>query len=196
MISRRDQPTCAARCCAAASPDTAALTGEHPSVVAQHDGEIVLLSLRPSFLWVLRYWVPAILAHWALVLARALTASAFRPAADPFIIAITAALLAVLVAITMNWFRRRYLLTDRRVLVVRGVVNRECDEMPLTAVRRITLAELRTMVLSSRGNAGTLEFVDHKDKTMIRWDLVPDPSHVRATACDAIKRYARSDFEG
>ena len=195
MNALRDHPA-RTRCCAAASPESAVLRGVHPSVVALHDGEIVLLSLRPSLLWALRYWVPAILAHWALVLTRALTASAFRPAADPFIIAITAALLAVLIAISMNWYRRRYLLTDRRVLVVRGVVNRECDEMPLTAVRRITIAELRTMLVARCGDAGTLEFIDHKETAMIRWDLVPDPSRVREIACDAVRRYARSDFEG
>ncbi|MCA9307666.1 MAG: hypothetical protein KDA16_14135, partial [Phycisphaerales bacterium] len=75
-----------ARCCAAA-PDTATIRGVHPGVVALHDGEMILLWLRPSFLWALRYWLPAILTHWLLVTGRALMVSTFHPARDAFTIA-------------------------------------------------------------------------------------------------------------
>ncbi len=186
-----------ARACAAA-PESAVLEGMHPAVVALHDGEIVLLSLRPSFLWAMRFWIPAILAHWLLVVARALMSSAFHPAADPFIIAITATLGAFLIAVTLNWYRRRYVLTDRRVLVLCGVLNRECNEMPLTAVRRIKLAELRAPRFPRRGhaaNVGSLVFIDHKETPGVRWELVSEPSRVQQIAHEAIKRYARGDLE-
>ena len=192
-----DERVVGERVCVSA-PDTAAIEGVHPGVAALQDGEIILLSIRPSFAWAVRYWIPAIVVHWLLVVARALMTKGISPATDPFVIAVSSVLAAFLVAVTLNWHRRRYVLTDKRVLVVRGIFNREADEMPLTAVRRVQLVELRGPMLPRRGHepvSGTMLFLDHGGSPGVRWDLVDRPAEVERVVCEAIKRYARGDFE-
>ncbi|CAN5846234.1 hypothetical protein BH11PLA1_BH11PLA1_14350 [soil metagenome] len=153
--------------------------------------EIVLLSLKPSA-WFLVLWRLEVSAGAVGVSLGALALSALgvlqvRPG---FVIAYALIVLAfVLIVNCLDWLARAYVLTDRRVVRVGGVVRRSVYDVPLARVQsallhkgvRERMSGCGSIVFSSAAAAGiTGEFA---------WHFIDQPERAAAAVRDAIERF-------
>ncbi len=167
---------------------------------ALEDGEIVLLALRPS-----RWLLMANLLGSLLIVGLALWAAvrvfggtgAGAPGPSMRALALVGGLavlawLPVAAWFMMDWRTHRYVLTNRRVLSMVGMVRPFVAEAPLAAVRRV---ELVRTPWSRPLRIGTVRFVNPHGLELVRWSLVSRPVEVRRTVLEALHRYGRGDVE-
>jgi len=94
-----------------------------------------------------------------------------------------------------DWRTRWYILTDRRVLTVRGFVKTGVSEVMLTAVSRVRA--IRPSWLSILG-VGTVETFGSRDQdcgAQVVWTSVRGPSALRDRVAEIVRRYGRRDAE-
>lgn len=148
--------------------------------------EPVLLVTRPGFLFVFVYrqgwwlWPPALMIAVHLVLRRLV-----EP--DPLprlpLLAVGWIILGFLWRV-LAWWLRHYVLTERRAMVVAGVVSRVAGDVPLRNVQHATVTQsvlerifgLGTVGIATAGSNGAA----------INWLMVPRPQDV----LDAVRRAA------
>ena len=104
-------------------------------------GEVVILAIRPS-----GWFVP--LASWPVVVAATLVALAIRWAGlelqravpeEAFWVLWAAVVMGRLFAAGLQWLGRLYLLTNRRLVWVRGLMKFDVQQCPLTKVKAVRL---------------------------------------------------------
>lgn len=148
-------------------------------------GEIVLLALKPSlwfivfssFRWILGLGIVIALSPWLDLATSSLDQNN--------IVQISLALIGLRLGIgVLQWAARLYVLTNRRVMRIRGVFNVDIFECPLTKIQNtfLTLAIYeRIMRLGSIGfaTAGTAG-------VEARWVNVPNPLEVHEKVRSAI----------
>ncbi|MBS3821978.1 MAG: PH domain-containing protein [Phycisphaerae bacterium] len=174
------------------SPDVAAEPAA-PAVAAGvlHDGEQIILAIRPSIWMVVLESLPAV-AIAAVVAAATLLV---RPDALnlPRSIVRAVVLAAVLVAVLrvgtvfLRWLGRLYLLTNRRVLRLGGVAAGDVADCPLGRVTAVT-------VLAGSAERcvglGTLAFtIDGKLSNELGWTNIARPAAVAEEVGRAIRRF-------
>jgi len=150
-------------------------------------GEVVIVSLRPHvgavLLRALPFVIPMVLAGCAgllwLGMSRGQMVGSFGT------------LIAMVFAwFSVDWSLTRYVLTDRRVMVVRGgsgFAGSVVRESLLPTVHRISLEH---SVRESLIGLGTLVFVpDHGGR--VTWEMLGRAEDVYSIAHDAIERYGR-----
>jgi len=96
------------------------------------------------------------------------------------------ALIAIFVLATLFFFAKYlkwngtiYAVTDERVVVQRGILSKTYEDMPLTMITNVDMAQslgkralgYGTLIFSTSGNGGK--------KTNMVWDAVPDPMTAR-----------------
>ena len=87
----------------------------------------------------------------------------------------------------LEWLNQIYVLTDRRVVRVGGVVNVRVFERPIGEVRRADL--LRPLFLRVFG-LGTIGFVTVSDRFHeAHWLMVADPQQTHQTVVQSLRRY-------
>jgi uncharacterized membrane protein YdbT with pleckstrin-like domain len=87
----------------------------------------------------------------------------------------------------LEWLNQIYILTDRRVVRVRGVINVRVFERPLADIRRADL--LRPMILRVFG-LGTIGFATVSDRFHeAYWLMIAGPQEVHETLNATLRRY-------
>ncbi len=164
---------------------TAGLLGTLP------EGEVVILALKPS-VWFI------VLSRLGWLVAITLAGVAWNLLSDLGTIALprstifsaTAALVAMVLAWRLvDWQQRLYVLTDRRVLRVSGIVRQTTTEIPLGRVQSVSLHKsVRERVCGlgsigiSSGSAAAAE---------VGWYMLRRPHDALAKVRDAVDRHGR-----
>ena len=123
-----------------AAPNVVAPVAVVPEIMLG-GGEVVILAIRPSGWFVL-------LASWPVALAATLVALALRWAGlglkhgvpeEAFWVLWAAVVMGRLFAAGLQWMGRLYLLTNRRLVWVRGLMKFDVQQCPLTKVKAVRL---------------------------------------------------------
>ena len=146
------------------------------------DGEIILLTLKPS-LWL----IPLNCWPVALVAAAVATASMYlHPEGESLVLVLCVGAVALKTGLaTLNWLSRLYVLTDRRVITLRGVFRCEVTHCPLSQVGEVRVV---TTLDERMVGTGALVFVGGK-QTQASWEYVPHPQRLRQQVLEYITRY-------
>ncbi|MCG3180012.1 MAG: hypothetical protein BIFFINMI_02366 [Phycisphaerae bacterium] len=152
------------------------------------EGEIVILALKPS-LW----FILLVSARWLAVSALAIAAAEFL---HPYIDRLwagrieQAALLAAAVRLVvgaLQWQGRVYVLTDRRVMRLRGVLRIDLFQCKLSQIQHTEL----TLPLAERVllTGTVLFYTAGTDFADAAWRTVAHPAQVYQTVLEAVDRY-------
>jgi len=147
--------------------------------VALQDGEIVIISTRPHWSGPLYTGLIPTLGL-GLVLA-ALSAARPAPLSPRLAGAFAALALAPLLASVFRYSLRRYVLTDRRVILRDGLRYRQ---VPLSSVRAVMVDERL-----AEGAPGDVTF--RTDQGVMIWARSPEAVEAARIASDAVRRYGR-----
>lgn len=147
-------------------------------------GEAILLAVKPSLWFIL-------LVSWRwIILAAALCLSAALPGLSEYRwLLVNAALLLTLLRVvwaTVQWGSRLYVLTNRRVMRIRGFVTVEVFECPLTRIQNTQLV----LSLAERVvRTGTVQiFTAGYGAEQASWRIVARPLEVHEQLRAAIRR--------
>lgn len=147
------------------------------------DGEAIILAVKPSGWFV-------VLTSWPVLLSCAAVATAAGLWLDTFggnlvgMAALAVALAKMLVA-CFQWVGRLYVLTNRRVIGIRGVLKANVVSYPLKNIRRTALSATlpeRMVAVSSL----YFDISDADDGTEMIWVDLAKPSEVRDLVEQAI----------
>ncbi len=157
--------------------------------------EIVILAVKPSLWfivftsarWLLGLLVVALLAGWI--------GQRFPFLNRPLIIQGTVALGAARVGLAMlQWVSRLYVLTNRRVMRIRGILNIDLFECPLTKIQNtyVTLAWYERLT-----RLGTIAFATAGTAVIEAcWTHVNNPLELHERVRSAIQRAQRPNANG
>jgi uncharacterized membrane protein YdbT with pleckstrin-like domain len=152
------------------------------------DGEIVILAIKPSGWFVVLSSFPVLVAAAAVAAVVHFTGEFLGSQATQravLALCVVAACVRVLVG-ALQWMSRLYVLTDRRVIRVRGVLHEEVCQRLLRQIANVTLAASapeRLMGVGSLyldvagGAAGSID-----------WTYLARPGEVRQIVADAVSR--------
>ncbi|MEM6332683.1 MAG: PH domain-containing protein [Planctomycetota bacterium] len=152
-------------------------------------GETVLLLLKPSLLFVVLAPLRtlAALLVFTVLLATAdayLTGSAYR---DEILLVGLAVIGLRLFWQFLEWLSRAYVLTDRRLIRVRGVLTVQVFECPLP---RIQHTELVRILREQLFGLGTLAFTTAGTGAIdAAWEMINRPVEVQQEVVRAVRRY-------
>ncbi|TVQ61612.1 MAG: PH domain-containing protein [Phycisphaerales bacterium] len=139
------------------------------------EGEPILLSLRPSLLFILLYplgtYAALIGVGWAVWLTLTITGIGPDAARVPWMTLI--ALLGRLAWACLEWLSRLYVLTDRRVITVAGVLRQGMADLPLSRIQHVAVYKsLRERVFG----LGTIGFATAGTGTIeAAWRMLDQP---------------------
>lgn len=156
-------------------------------------GETIILALRPSVLFIVLSRLESLAAValgsaglWWLAAAEAVPLAPWRA-----VVGGLGAGLLILVHAGGDWLTRYYLLTDRRVIRVRGIVRQSTYDLPLGSVQNVVLwrsARERALGLGTPAFASAAATLGE-----FGWEMVARPADVLRIVRDAIDRYGRHD---
>ena len=150
-------------------------------------GEVVILALRPSGWFILIVSFPVLLLS-GLLLAGALVTEGLlgvpisRDVAVSFCLLVAGCRLAVALA---QWTSRLYVLTNLRVLRVRGLLRVDVFQLPL---KKIAQAQLLVTILERPLGLGSLFFQTVEGHHEGDWICLARPGEVQQIVQDAIRR--------
>lgn len=152
-------------------------------------GEIIILLLKPSPLYILLSALPSLSAVAIVILAALWFASlGFLPVTQTNLILVGFFLAALrLLWALLEWLSRVYVLTDRRVVRLRGVLRVHVFESPLKNIQhtaavftvRERLFGLGTITFATAGTA----WIE------AAWEMIARPLEVHQTVVHALNRY-------
>lgn len=156
------------------------------------DGEIILLLIRPSVLFIILSCIGSLMVIAILTLTLALMANKFAgvPWSDTQALALGCAAAVLRVGWqTLEWLSRVYVLTDRRVIRRSGVLRVSVFEAPLRNIQHTSVfARLRERFFG----LGTLAFATAgTDSFNMFWVMIYNPFHVQHAVTEAIRKYRR-----
>lgn len=163
-----------------------------PAASALRDGEVVILRIKPHPVYVLLSSI-----GWGLTIA-ALGAPIYLLAQQPWsplaprvvVLFAVLALCARLAWQALDWWSKDYVLTDRRVIRVTGVLGRARFEAPLRNIQHVDLSQT---VMERIFALGTLGFATSGTAfTEAHWVSVERPEATLRTVREAMDRYGRS----
>ena len=152
------------------------------------DGEIVILAIKPSGWFILLQSLPM------LAVAAAVAAAVwcfkdrlFGPPATQTVVltACTAVACAAVLLAGLGWMSRLYVLTDRRVLRVRGLLREEVCHCPLREIAEVMLA---ASTMERLLGVGSLYFRRSSKPEAMDWLHIARCAEVRQIVTDAIGR--------
>lgn len=154
------------------------------------DDETVVLELHPHWR---RLVLPALLVPVVVGLGAYLASIVEGSASTPVRIAIVVVGLAVLLALSvapfLRWLCTLYVVTDRRIALRTGVLNRSGRDVPLSRVNDVTFEH--SVVERVLFKSGTLTVESAGERGQVELDDVPRVEDVQAT----IYRLAEQDDE-
>jgi hypothetical protein len=177
---------------AIASPQSRAMELGTPAAALPADlldgGEIVLLTLKPSLWFVLLEplkWIATLALLLACVPLIAIPAS-LGMSQEVLVQLLLGVLAARLLVATLRWGSRFYVLTNRRIMSVRGMRKPRVWACPLTRVRDTRLVANVQERLTS---VGTIEFFTDEPATPdAQWSHVARPEDVHAEVRRALSK--------
>lgn len=195
---RGDQSPDAGRACHSTPTPALTLSGTASDAAADYvpGGEMVVLALKPSpmLVFLRSMWL---LLGSVVVLAMAIwIGQRFDLGAWPirisFVVCVVVA--ARLLWETLEWISRLYVLTDRRVVRVAGVLRRSVVDLRLDRVQHVEVHKsLRERVF----RLGTLGFASAgTDRIEVVWLTVERPDEVHRIVRETIDRYGRPPGHG
>ena len=173
-----------------AGPTNAAAVGEvavEQKLLA--DGEVILLSIKPSRWFVLLASLPVVVlaAFIAGGAALAQNVGSLPEKYEIVYVLSAAAVLVRLVAACVQWLGLRYVLTDRRILRLRTLPATTVFELPLDAVDKAGVSATPPEKLVG---CGSVVFLAADGGAYgVTWVSVANPQQVAAAVDDAIERY-------
>jgi hypothetical protein len=165
-------------------------------------GEAFILAIKPSGWFVPLVSLPVIIS--ALVVgAGAAAINAFTPTLprEAILLVTGAAVIGRLLYGCWQWMGRTYVLTNRRMAILRGMINVEVQSAPLGDLDRAATAASLPDRLVGTGSVYTLRRgdakVDRPVRPAIAWTAVARPEEVREIVEEAIRhvRHKRGDRE-
>lgn len=160
-----------------------------PVAVPIHDGELVILNLRPHPIYILLSSLGWALALTVIGLPLALLASnPASPFSRAWVVSLCiGAFLLRLLWQTLDWWCRSYILTDRRVIAAAGVVRRARFEAPLRTIQNVGMQQ---SVLERIFAIGTISFATAGTAGWdALWLSVDRPGEVLRIVRETIDRY-------
>jgi hypothetical protein len=150
------------------------------------DGEIVILAIKPSGWFVIIHSLPVLAAAAVAVGIACVARDALgTQAAQTAVLAIClAAACARLLAAGLQWMSRLYVLTNRRVIRVRGVLHQDVHQGLLSSVTRVTPG---ASVPERLVGVGSLYF-EISGAGILDWSHVARVAEVRQVVLDALGR--------
>lgn len=183
----RPRAGAADRCAAVSATGVTTAPAETAAFAARtlQEGELVILVAHPSA------WMFSGRAIGATALAGGAAGAlwffgALSGALGPIVL-IWAALVLWSLA---DWRTRWYILTDRRVIAVRGLVRTSTTEVLLTAVCRVRAVKSRSLGLFGVGTVATFA---SRDGAEVTWHTVRNPGALRDRIIEVVRRYGRTD---
>jgi len=166
----------------AATAGTAALTQ------LLGDGEVVLLAFRPSGWFVLLVSWPVLAAALVISLA-ALAAGTYLNLEAPrhllLVLCSAGAALRIIIA-CIQWMGRLYVLTNYRIMRVRGVLRVDAFQCPLRRIRGTVLTATFTERMLGLGSL-FFEVADEQPAAAA-WTYISRPAEIQETVNQAIRR--------
>lgn len=154
------------------------------------EGELVILLVRPSTWYFAGLSVLATII--AVIAAVVLGALGFLDQyAGPLLLIWTGMVCWRLA----DWRTRWYILTDRRVLAVRGLVRTSMSEVMLTAVSKVRAVRSPWLGLLGVGTVETFASRDAGGGAQVVWTSVRGPVALRDRIVEIVQRYGRRDAE-
>ncbi|MHC4563065.1 MAG: hypothetical protein ACYS8X_09870 [Planctomycetota bacterium] len=153
------------------------------------DGEIIILSIKPSPWYVLLVSLPVLVASAVTVaVAAACNRFGLLTTVHPVIYAVaTVCMVGRLVAAGVQWMGVRYVLTNHRMLRLRTFLSTAVYEVPLTLIDR---AAVGVSMPERLVGVGSVCYLDENGKPFgAVWLCLADPHEVCAAANEAIDRY-------
>ena len=171
---------------AAAAPSLLTPLGALLTGRVLHDGELVLLVLKPSRWFVLLTSLRFIAAAMLLMILVAIYNQELNYHAPRYWMAGAMLVAGRLTWATLQWIARLYILTDLRVLRISGVFTPEIVQCPL---RKVAGVDLSRSVKERLTRTGTI-LVHATDASCdsAAWQMVRHPHRVRQQILDAIRR--------
>ena len=156
------------------------------------DGEIVILAIKPSSWFVLIASLP-VLAGAAAVAAAAGIVDHYRPGTPDQLVYSFAATAAVarLAFGCWQWLGRTYVLTNLRVITVRGLINVGVTAAALSEVREAVLGQATPERVLGLGSIYCL--ADSEAKAAVSWSTIANPLQVQEILDEAIRRARRTN---
>lgn len=160
--------------------------------------EVIIASIRPSvwFLFMVRLDVAAgILGVCGLGLLMAeMEWLQIRPVASALSAGV--GLAALLGVNCVDWLCRAYVLTDRRVVRVSGILRRVVYEAPLNRVQSVTLHKGIRERLCGCGTIVVSSAADSSAGGSLSWYFIDRPDQVSALLRETIRKYSGGGGEG
>jgi len=158
--------------------------------------EIIILAIKPSNWFVLLASLP-VAASGAVVAAVAFVVNLHHAPTPLRMIAYACAAAALLrmVAACWQWLGRTYVLTNLRIVCVRGLIGPAVTDVPLTRVRHVDLlAPLPERIVG----VGTIACrTGGDDPPAVVWHAVGNPDEIHRIVHDAVGRaHRRNDMPG
>ncbi|MBS3734367.1 MAG: hypothetical protein KGY99_05515 [Phycisphaerae bacterium] len=150
------------------------------------DGEAVILAIKPSGWFVLLASWPAVVLAGLLAAGVSFAGGSLGVAQPAAVLACAAAALLRLVVACLQWLARIYVLTDKRVMRIRGVLRVDVVQCALKNIDR-------TELIAGRGERffalGTLVFdAENLEPAEAAWTNVARPDEVKRLVDDTIQR--------
>jgi len=153
------------------------------------DGEAIILTVRPSgWLILLMSW--PLLAGVAAIVAVSVAASWYcaYDVDNNMVMLICLAVGSLRVTIACcQWQGRMYILTDRRVMRIRGVFNEDCYQCPLKNIRQVHLSSTLPERIVSVASL-MFDRIDEKPVPDADWICLANPREVQQAVEKAMKR--------
>ena len=163
--------------------------------------EVIILAMKPSAWFVLLSSLP-VLASAAVVGVVAYVVNVYHPRtpAQLILTACAAGGMARLMFACWQWLGRTYVLTNRRVIVVRGLMNVQVTAAGLTDIGRVVLEASLSERAVSAGSIFCLAGSDAdpdgpvpEDGSAVAWNIVSRPQQVHDLIEDAVRRAHRAE---
>jgi uncharacterized membrane protein YdbT with pleckstrin-like domain len=175
---------------------TAKTPAAHAALSARilDEGEIVIFAIKPS-----PWFVP--LASWPVVLVAMLVAALAQtgdlasslPQRTVFVLCVAVACVRVMMA-SAQWISRLYILTNLRVMRIRGIFQAEVFDCPL---RRISSTRIDSTLGQRVLRLGNLEFDTYPDKPCdVDWLTISRPDEIKKMVDEAIAKVHSSGSRG
>lgn len=165
----------------------------HPVPVGLiEDGEIVILAVKPSAWFALIVSLP-VLASAAVVGVVAYVVELYHPAMQARLIwpgCAAVALVRMLIA-CWQWLGRTYVLTNRRVVCIRGLIRVQWAAAALAKVQEAVLTSSIAERIVGTGSIYCL--ADMAGSAAVAWNTVARPADVHEIVLEAVNRARRAD---